>query len=178
MHRGNFLSPFGVMVSAAAAFAPVAMATVAHADQPTQDEAGHSDHAEKSTKLGVCAPNMGGVKIPARSLVGYLGDVETGNGAFNKVNHREVELDFRLINLDDNCVESESLLVTTTVSEVSCEDPSVELNPSIPALESIEFRESRRRFSAEFSLPKGKRCYSITTVAPGATRISALFRSR
>ncbi|CAB4362507.1 MAG: hypothetical protein F2681_01430 [Actinobacteria bacterium] len=178
MQRGNLLGPFGVLVSAAAAFAPVAMATVAHADQPTQADAGHSDHAEESTKLGVCAPNLGGVKIPARSLVGYLGDVETGNGAFNKVNHREVELGFRLINLDDNCVESQSSLVATTVRQVACEDPSVVLNPSIPALESLNFREKQRRFTAEFSLPKGKRCYSITTAAPGATEIVALFRSK
>jgi hypothetical protein len=178
MFTGNPLRPIGAIASAAAAFAPMAMATAAHADQPAHMATGDSHHLDATTTLGVCAPNLGGVKVPTRSLVGYFRQVNTGNGVFNKLKHRDLKLEFRLENVTDNCVESDPALVTLTVDEISCQDSGVVLNPSIAVLKSTEFVQHSRRFNSEFLMPEAKSCYSITTAAPGATEIVALFRSK
>lgn len=177
------MRPFGLLASAAAVASPLAGAATAQASTDSNDvDAKHSasDSLDEHTTLEACTADLGGVKVDEHSLVGFFHNIGTNDGSINKAKKGgKLEVEFRLENTTDNCVETDPNLISINVDVVSCNDPWTVITPSIDAVSELEYEDDERHFEAEIRLPRTKdACYVVTVDSFDTDPLRAIFKAK
>ena len=151
------------------------MPTGAHATdtQPSEPDAPDSAsprlHRDDKTTLETCSANFGGEK----RTVGFFHSIGT-DGSLNraKAGHRQ-RLEYRVEDVDNSCVISDSGEVFDTAAEVSCADPSVSMGPG-GTFTTPRYDRKKKLFRQYWVAPEGKnRCYSVSV-----NSLTAFFRTK
>ena len=151
------------------------MPTGAHAtdtvpgEPDAMDSASSRSHRDEKTTLETCSANFGGEK----RTVGFFHSIET-DGSLNraKAGHRQ-RLEYRVEDVDNSCVISESARVAASSLEVSCADTSVVIGP-VGGLTVPTYRPKQKYFRQYWVVPEGKnRCYSVSV-----NGLRAFFRTK
>ena len=183
MLRSKITRPFGFLATAAAVASPLAGAATAHASTHTTDaDAAHTapDSLDEHTTLEACTADLGGVKVADHTLVGFFHKIGTNDGSYNKAKKGgKFEIEFRLENTTDNCVETDPNLVGINVDVVSCDNPWTTLTPSIDAVRELKYEDKEGHFEAKIQLPRTKdACYVVTVDSLDADPLRAIFKAK
>lgn len=153
-------------------FAPaMALAGASSADGSPAPRSSSDDHDDDDTTLETCVGYFGGRKVP----VGFFDDVSTDSGVFNRIRSGgRRELEYRIEDLDQNCVIGDPTVVITSSNEVSCSNPAEVLRTDVGTFSAPEYDDDDRHFEQYWTAPRGKnRCYVVVV-----NSLTALFRTR